>query len=133
MKNLRKIKYIVIHSTAAFTKSNDETPFHYLIERNGSIVKLLKENKISSAVHADNSTCIHIAYIGSADKKGQLMDGRSSSQKHAMFDLIVSLTEKYPQAEVLGQSDFPDVKKASPGFDVKKWLREYEPDLGIAA
>jgi N-acetylmuramoyl-L-alanine amidase len=61
------------------------------------------------------------------------MDNRSDAQKHAMFDLIVTLTEKYPTAEVLGHRDFPNVHKACPCFDVKEWLKNYEPDLGTAA
>jgi N-acetylmuramoyl-L-alanine amidase len=50
-----------------------------------------------------------------------------------MFDLIVSLTEKYPAAEVLGHRDFPNVHKACPSFDVKDWLKNYEPNLGNVA
>ena len=111
-----------------------DTPgYHYLIQRNGNLIKLLEENKNSFGVYAHNDNCISIAYIGGIDKDGKPHDNRSDSQKHAMFDLIVSLTEKYPQAEVLGHRDFAGVKKACPSFDVKKWLSEYEPDLGNAA
>ena len=148
MKNLRNIKYIVVHCTATPTTTTIEsikhywkeqrgwgdTPgYHYLIMRNGTVVQLLDESKNSNGVHAHNSNCINMAYIGGIDKDGKPQDNRSDAQKHAMFDLIVSLTEKYPQAEVLGHRDFPDVKKACPSFDVKKWMSEYEPDLGNAA
>ena len=148
MKNLRNIKYIVVHCTATPSTTTVEsikkywkeqrgwgdTPgYHYLIQRNGNLIKLLEENKNSFGVYAHNDNCISIAYIGGIDKDGKPQDNRSDSQKHAMFDLIVSLTEKYPQAEVLGHRDFAGVKKACPSFDVKKWLSEYEPDLGNAA
>jgi N-acetylmuramoyl-L-alanine amidase len=46
-----------------------------------------------------------------------------------MFDLIVSLTEKYKGASVLGHRDFPNVAKACPSFDVKTWLANYTPNL----
>ncbi|MDO9001383.1 MAG: N-acetylmuramoyl-L-alanine amidase [Bacteroidota bacterium] len=148
MKNLRNIKYIVVHCTATPPTTTVEsikrywkeqrgwgdTPgYHYLIQRHGNIVQLLDESKNSYGVYAHNSNCISLAYIGGIDKDGKPLDNRSDAQKHSMFDLIVSLTEKYPQAQVLGHRDFAGVKKACPCFDVKKWLGEYEPDLGDAA
>jgi N-acetylmuramoyl-L-alanine amidase len=148
MKNLRNIKYIVVHCTATppnttiesmkrfwkdVRKWGDTPGYHYVIERNGNVVQLLDESKNSNGVYLHNSACINMSYIGGIDKDGKPQDNRSDAQKHAMFDLIVSLTEKYPQAEVLGHRDFPDVHKACPSFDVKKWLSEYEPDLGQAA
>jgi N-acetylmuramoyl-L-alanine amidase len=50
-----------------------------------------------------------------------------------MFDKIVELTERYPQAKVFGHRDFPGVKKACPSFDVRQWLSSYEPDMDMAA
>lgn len=148
MKNLRNIKYIVVHCTATPQSTTLEsikrywkekrgwgdTPgYHYLIQRHGNIVQLLDESKNSNGVYAHNSNCINLAYIGGIDKDGKPHENLSDAQEHAMFDLIVSLTEKYPQAVVLGHRDFAGVKKACPSFDVKKWLSEYEPDLGNAA
>ena len=148
MKNLRNIKYIVVHCTATppttkvesikrYWKEQrgwDDTPgYHYLIQRQGNLIQLLDESKNSYGVYAHNSNCISLAYIGGVDKDGKPQDNRTDAQKHSMFDLIVSLTEKYPNAQVLGHRDFAGVKKACPCFDVKKWLSEYEPDLGNAA
>lgn len=148
MKNLRNIKYIVVHCTATPPTTTVEsikrywkekrgwgdTPgYHYLIQRQGNLIQLLDESKNSYGVYAHNSNCISIAYIGGIDKDGKPQDNRTDAQKHSMFDLIVSLTEKYPNAQVLGHRDFAGVKKACPCFDVKKWLSEYEPDLGNAA
>ncbi|MBA3673347.1 MAG: N-acetylmuramoyl-L-alanine amidase [Chitinophagaceae bacterium] len=148
MKNLRNIKYIVVHCTATPPTTTVEsikrywkekrgwgdTPgYHYLIQRQGSLIQLLDESKNSNGVYKHNSNCINIAYIGGVDKEGKPQDNLSDAQNHSMFDLIVSLLEKYPQAEVLGHRDFSGVKKACPSFDVKKWLSEYEPDLGNAA
>lgn len=146
--NMRNIKYIVIHCTATppnatiesmkhFWKEKrgwGDTPgYHYVIERDGNIVQLLDENKNSYGVHDHNPVSINIAYIGGIDKEGKPIDNRSTAQKHAMFDKIVALTEKYKGAETKGHRDFPEVKKACPSFDVKKWLSEYEPDLDNAA
>ena len=94
---------------------------------------MLDEKKNSYGVYKHNSECISIAYVGGIDKEGKPVDNRSDAQKHAMFDIIVRLTEKYPKAEVLGHRDFPGVKKACPCFDVKDWLKNYEPDFNSAA
>lgn len=146
--NQRNIKYIVVHCTATPTTTTLEsikrywkeqrgwgdTPgYHYFIKRDGSIVQLLDEKKNSYGVYKHNSECISIAYVGGIDKDGKPVDNRSDAQKHAMFDIIVRLTEKYPKAEVLGHRDFPGVKKACPSFDVKEWLKNYEPDFNSAA
>jgi N-acetylmuramoyl-L-alanine amidase len=148
MKNLRNIKYIVVHCTATpptttidsikrYWKEQrgwGDTPgYHYIIERDGNVIQLLDESLNSNGVYMHNSSCINLSYIGGVDKDNKPADNRSELQKHAMFDLIVSLTEKYPQAEVLGHRDFPNVAKACPSFDVKTWLSEYEPNLGNAA
>lgn len=146
--NQRNIKYIVVHCTATPTTTTLEsikrywkeqrgwgdTPgYHYFIKRDGTIVQLLDEKKNSYGVYKHNSECISIAYVGGIDKDGKPVDNRSDAQKHAMFDIIVRLTEKYPKAEVLGHRDFPGVKKACPCFDVKEWLKNYEPDFNSEA
>ncbi|MBL7890757.1 MAG: N-acetylmuramoyl-L-alanine amidase [Bacteroidia bacterium] len=146
--NQRNIKYIVVHCTATPTTTTLEsikrywkeqrgwgdTPgYHYFIKRDGTIVQLFDEKKNSYGVYKHNSECISIAYVGGIDKDGKPVDNRSDAQKHAMFNIIVRLTEKYPKAEVLGHRDFPGVKKACPCFDVKEWLKNYEPDFNSAA
>ena len=55
------------------------------------------------------------------------------AQETAMFNKIVELTERYPQAKVVGHRDFPGVNKACPSFDVKTWLANYTPDIDMAA
>ena len=144
MATKRNIQFIVIHCTATpmnttiesmkrFWKEKrdwGDTPgYHYIIKSNGEVVKLLDESKNSNGVYAHNSACINIAYIGGVDKDNQPKDTRTKAQQHAMFDLIVSLTEKYKDAKPLGHRDFPDVHKACPSFDVKSWLANYVPDV----
>jgi len=148
MKIIRNIKYIVIHCTATPPNTTIEsikrywkevrgwgdTPgYHYIIARNGNIIQLLDEKQNSNGVYLHNSSCISVAYIGGVDKDNKPLDNRTDAQKHAMFNKIVELTEKYKGAVPMGHRDFPDVKKACPCFDVKTWLAEYEPDLDKAA
>ncbi len=140
----RKIKYIVIHCTATSTNTSVESlkrywkevkgwgetvGYHYLIKADGEVVQLLDESKNSNGVYAHNSECINISYIGGVDKDGMPKDNRTTRQQAAMFGKIIELTHKYPNAEVLGHRDFPNVHKACPCFDVKTWLRLYQPHI----
>src|SRR3954468_4696176 len=144
----REVKYIVIHCTATQPDTKIESikkywkevkgwkdvpGYHYIIKTNGEVVKLLDENKNSYGVYAHNSECISLSYIGGIDKEGKPKDTRTRAQENAMFDKIVELTERYPEAKVIGHRDFPGVRKACPSFDVKSWLANYTPDLGNAA
>lgn len=145
---MRNIKFIVIHCTATQpnakleniqkywkeVKGWGDTPgYHYIIKTNGDIVKLLDENKNSCGVYQHNSECLNLSYIGGIDPKGNPKDTRTRAQETAMFNKIVELTERYPNAKVVGHRDFPGVKKACPSFDVKTWLANYTPDLDMAA
>ena len=148
MKNLRNIKYIVVHCTATpptatvdaikkywkEVKGWGDTPgYHYLIHRDGEIEKLLDESKVSYGAYGHNQECVHLSYIGGIDKDGKPFDNRTAQQKHSMFDKLVELAEKYPKAKIQGHRDFPAVAKACPSFDVREWLRNYEPDFKQAA
>jgi len=144
MKTIRDVKYIVIHCTATQpqtaiesiqrywreVKGWGDTPgYHYLIKPDGEIVKLLDESKNSYGVYAHNNECISISYIGGIDRAGKPKDTRTGKQETSMFNKIVELTERYPNAKVVGHRDFPEVKKACPSFDVKTWLANYQPKL----
>jgi len=144
---MRTIKYIVVHCTATPPETTIESiqrywkeekkwrnpGYHYIIKRDGSIVNLFPEDKPSNGVKGYNQNSVHISYIGGVDKNNNAIDNRTNAQIHAMFNKLVSLSEKYPGATILGHRDFPGVTKQCPSFDVKGWLNHYTPDLGQAA
>ena len=137
----REIRYIVVHCTATQPNTKIENicrywkeqlgwknpGYHYIIKRNGEIVALQPEHLIANGVKDFNSHSIHISYIGGIDNDNKPFDNRTDAQQFAMFNKIVELMEKYPQAKVLGHRDFPNVAKACPSFDVRNWLHEYVP------
>ena len=139
----RDIKYIVVHCTATPPDTKIESiqrywkeqlgwknpGYHYIIKRNGEIVKINDEENISNGVKGYNKNSIHISYIGGVDKNNNPIDNRTDAQKHVMFNKLVALSEKYPGATILGHRDFPGVTKLCPSFDVKEWLKNYTPDL----
>ena|SRR5205814_8578869 len=156
---MRMIENIVVHCTATqpdatiesiknYWKKSlgwDNPGYHYIIKRNGDIVRLFPEEKPSNGVKGHNQSAIHISYIGGIDKNGKPSDNRTDAQKHSMFNKLVALSEKYPHARILGHRDLsPDKNgdgiiepsewvKHCPSFDVKEWLRNYTPDLDQAA
>jgi len=138
----RNIKYIVVHCTATPPEAKVENivrywkeqlgwknpGYHYIIKRNGEIVSLLSEDLVSNGVKNYNQQSVHISYIGGIDKNNKPVDNRTPEQKTALFNKLVALSEKYPEAEIKGHRDFPGVIKACPSFDVRTWLKEYIPE-----
>lgn len=144
MKTQRTIKHIVIHCTATpqtttiasikdywkRMKGWGEVPgYHYIIRPCGEIVSLWPEEKASNGVYGHNATSLNVAYIGGVDAKGRPLDNRTLKQKEALFNLIVRLCERYPQAIVVGHRDFKGVMKDCPSFDVTTWLRSFVPNV----
>lgn len=144
---MRTIKYIVLHCTATPVNTTIKQiqqywkeqlkwlnpGYHYIIERDGTIVQLQTENKIANGVKNFNAHSIHVSYIGGIDKNEKPFDNRTPAQEQAMFNKVVELSEKYPGAIIKGHRDFPFVTKACPSFDVKTWLAGYTPNLKRAA
>ena len=112
--------------------------YHYIIHRDGEIVQINDEENISNGVKGFNKNAIHISYIGGLDKDRKPIDNRTDEQKQALFSKLVTLSEKYPDAEILGHRDFSPDKdgdgiieyyewiKYCPAFDVKEWLKNYK-------
>jgi N-acetylmuramoyl-L-alanine amidase len=132
---MREIKYIVIHCTATSQTTTIESiqrywrqnlgwknaGYHLIIKPDGKIVELAKVEQVCNGVAGYNAHSYHISYIG-----GQFGDDRTEAQKMALKWLILGLKDKYPNAEILGHRDFPNVKKACPRFDVKKLVKDLE-------
>ncbi len=156
---MRTILYLVVHCTATPVTASIESMqrywkhvlgwknpgYHYVIKRNGEIVNINPEEKISNGVAGHNANAIHISYIGGIDLDGKPLDNRTEAQKEALYQKLVELAKKYPRAIILGHRDFsPDKNgngvieysewiKHCPAFDVKEWLENYSPGLRNAA
>lgn len=141
---MRVVKYIVVHSTQTPPQATVEVvreiamaekapKFHYIIDRDGDVTQLVDEGKIAQGLFGYDCKSIHVAYAGGIDKAGNAVDNRTNLQKDALFDTLLGLMEKYPQAEVKGLSEFENGQAGNPCFDVKGWMREHEPHLPIAA
>lgn len=115
------VKYIVVHSTRTMPgESHTENAFHYVIDKNG---KAIKEKKLS-----EKDACLQIAYTGGLNSEGKLADTRNDKQTETLFNQLISLSEKYPEAKIIGAGELFS-QDQYPGFDVKKWLKDYVPDV----
>lgn len=130
----RHIRYIIVHSTATFNPklSQHYGLFHYVVERNGEVKKIHPDATIVKNIEAIDNDAIHIAYAGGRNKTGILGDTKTPVQEEALFNKLVTLTVKYPSAEIMGHDEI-DSQANCPGFNVKEWIRNYEPDLKIPA
>ena len=129
----RHIRHIVVHSTATFDPKVSQFygDFHYVVERTGEIKKIHSENDIIKNIPAVDNEAIHVAYTGGRNKTGNLGDTRTPVQEEALFNKLLVLSIKYPAAVIIGHSDL-DAAVPCPGFSVKEWIRNYEPDIAVA-
>ncbi len=134
-KSTRQIKYLVVHCSATPEGRNhtakdidawhrqrgfDGIGYNYVIRLDGTVEEGRDVNKIPSHVKGYNKESIGICYIGGIDKNTlQPKDTRTPAQKEALKKLLVELKKLYPQAEILGHRDFPNVAKACPCFNAK--------------
>ena len=131
----RQIKYLVVHCSATPEGRNhtakdidlwhrqrgfDGIGYNYIIRLDGTVEEGRDVNKIPSHVKGYNKESIGICYIGGIDKNTlQPKDTRTPAQKEALKKLLIELKKMYPQAEILGHRDFPNVAKACPCFNAK--------------
>jgi N-acetylmuramoyl-L-alanine amidase len=129
----RHIKYIIVHSTATFDPKISQFygDFHFVVERGGEIKKIHPETTILKNVIAADNEAIHVAYAGGRNKSGNLGDTRTPVQEEALFNKLIALSVKYPSARIVGHDEF-EASTGCPGFNVKEWLKHYEPEIAVA-
>ncbi|RYF87383.1 MAG: hypothetical protein EON98_00610 [Chitinophagaceae bacterium] len=129
----RHIKYIIVHSTATFDPKISQFygDFHFVVERGGEIKKIHPEITILKNVVAADNEAIHVAYAGGRNKTGNLGDTRTPVQEEALFNKLIALSVKYPSARIVGHDEF-EAATGCPGFNVKEWLKHYEPEIAVA-
>lgn len=135
---MRKIDYIIIHCSATKEgqdfKAKDidqwhkqrgynKIGYHYVIDLDGTVETGRHENEVGAHCKGYNSNSIGICYIGGLDRNLSVKDTRTQAQKDAMWELVIKLLSKYPNANVYGHNEF-NKGKACPCFDVKKEFKD---------
>lgn len=130
---MRKIDYIIIHCSATKEgidwKAKDidqwhkqrgfnKIGYHYVIDLDGTVETGRDENETGAHCVGYNKSSIGICYIGGLDRNLNPKDTRTDKQKEALWNLVIKLLAKYPNANVYGHNEF--AKKACPCFNVEK-------------
>lgn len=148
----RRIRYIVVHCTASSQKRTykdilkefrlkgwKNPGYHYIIERDGALYKVLDDAEVANGVKGYNQVSMHVAYIGGIDGRGRPIDNRTAEQKAALRRVLSYLHGVYPQAVILGHRDLsPDLDgdgkvgprewvKACPCFEARAEYEDLEP------
>ena len=130
---MRTINLIVVHCSAtrcdrpfpviALIRCHADrfgfTGYHYYITRNGRTYQTRHEQLIGAHAKGYNEHSLGVCYEGGLNKQGKPADTRTKAQKQTLLKLLRRLKEEYPQAQILGHRDLPDVKKACPCFDAR--------------
>ena len=134
MRNMKEVKYLVIHCSATKLSKQmtaadidnchraqgwDMIGYHWYIDRNGLITEGRKEQYEGAHVVGYNDSAIGICYEGGLDEHGDSCDTRTLAQKKALRFLLKQLKQRYPAAQICGHRDFPNVHKDCPCFDAK--------------
>ena len=130
---MRRIDLIVIHCSA--TRENRSFPvtsliachqarfgftgYHYYITRDGQTYQTRHENLVGAHARHYNKHSIGVCYEGGLDANGHPADTRTEAQKHALWALLKSLRQDYPESKILGHRDLPHVAKSCPCFNAE--------------
>lgn len=117
--------------------------YHYVIRRDGTIEYGRETNVPGAHARGYNHLSLGICLVGGVSQAGPkkkltvdewfswysknyasapAQDNFTDDQYDALWGLIKGLKVAYPDAEVLGHRDLPNVNKACPSFDVReKW------------
>lgn len=138
----KKIKYIVIHTTAGYGNIASIEKFwfevlkwktggyHRIIEENGTINKMYDFDKITNGVKGFNTSCINISYIGGVEKKNVKIakDTRTEAQKASLITCIIEAMiwivnngGDIEKVQILGHRDFSPDKNGN-GI-IESWER----------
>jgi beta-N-acetylhexosaminidase len=101
---------------------------HYMVDRDGSIYKLMPDNQMARHVIGLNYSAIGIENIGGrADKAEDL----TKAQLKANISLIKYLKAKYPKIEyVIGHYEYRKMEKTPLWLEVDKGYRTFKTDPG---
>jgi N-acetylmuramoyl-L-alanine amidase len=133
---MREIKWIVVHCSATPLNATiaaiqrywrevlkwKAPGYHVIIEQDGKRTELQPFDKTANGVAGHNANAIHVCTIG-----GQNTDDRTTAQKDELYFTLKALQFMYPNAVIRGHRDFPNVAKACPRYDARKWFEGYMP------
>lgn len=95
--------------------------YHFVIERDGKIVKGRDIHVVGAHVSGKNSESVGICMVGGVNDKNKPENNFTEEQFASLIKLLHFLKIVYPTASIAGHNEF--ARKACPSFDVKEWLK----------
>lgn len=97
--------------------------YHYVIKRDGTVQEGRPLDRQGAHVSRYNHLSVGVCLIGGVSEADHRIpeNNFTDAQFDALADLLPTLQELFPAAEILGHRDMPNVKKACPSFDVRPW------------
>lgn len=92
--------------------------YHFVIDTDGQQYTGRALWEQGAHVKGWNKNSLAVCLVGTDKYTGQ--------QWHALKRLLDELKDKYPNAQIVGHRDFPNVHKSCPGFSVKEYLFNME-------
>lgn len=101
-------------------KGWSDVGYHFVIRLDGTVEKGRPVDTVGAHARGYNTNSIGICLVGGL-RDGQPEDTYTNSQLDALRQLLQSLQLVFPDAQVLGHKDLPNVAKACPCFHVTGW------------
>lgn len=96
--------------------------YHYVIRRDGSVETGRPLTEPGAHVEDWNHCSWGICLAGGVDAKLKPQANFTPAQLASLRKLLTELLHAVPNATVQGHRDFPNVAKACPSFDVRRWF-----------
>lgn len=100
--------------------------YHFVIKRDGTVQEGRPLDRQGAHAERFNHLSVGVCMIGGVSERDVNVaeDNFTPAQFAALKRVLADLRTKFPQAEIVGHRDLPNVKKACPSFDVRAELKE---------
>lgn len=138
MKSRNRTRFIVIHCSDEPARRKTgvkeirrwhrakgwlDIGYHYVIKTDGTVEVGRKHDVMGAHVRGHNQHSLGICMIGGSNKDlTGPEDNFTRKQWESLDQLLRSLRELYPFAEIKGHNELDD-RKACPSFDVQEYLK----------
>ncbi len=100
--------------------------YHYVIRRDGTVECGRELYSTGAHVRGHNHHALGICLVGGVAEDGGPEDNFTPGQYEALAPLLYQLVKLFPDADVTGHRNFPNVNKACPCFDAASWWAQQD-------
>ena len=140
MKPRNKTTHIVVHCADTYATMDigaaeirkwhvdergwSDIGYHKVIRRDGTIEDGRDMNVSGAHAAGYNAVSVGVCLVGGRGKNNEAENNFTPQQFESLTEVLEELRGLYPDTEVLGHRDLPDVQKECPAFDVRGWMNE---------